>query len=81
MHCMIGRGDDPEDTREFLIHHNGDFSGDCEIHAGYLGSAPTQVMKIPVSVLFQLVAKCVRSQRISTIEQMTDAQLLGLEEK
>lgn len=61
---------------DWVILHNGDFSGFVEIkhmqHDHVLGS-----MKVPFAVLEALVAEKVRQDRIAELEQAAPSELLG----
>jgi hypothetical protein len=59
-------------TSGTVIHHNGDFSGDVLIHTPQFQEA----MVLPFSDLKELVAKYVRSEKISKIEKMSTDTLL-----
>lgn len=65
---------------DWVINHNGDFSGFVEIkhmqHDFVLGS-----MKVPFAILECLVAEKVRRNKIEKIEQMSAVELLEGNEK
>jgi hypothetical protein len=64
-------------TMEFvggwIAHHNGDFSGDVELHSP---GTPTQVTVVPFLIIQQIVAEKVRRDRIAKLEEAGPAELL-----
>lgn len=56
------------------IHFNSDMNGDCEIIEKESGTS----IKIPCEDILDFVADYVRSQRISSLEQMSNKDILGI---
>jgi hypothetical protein len=59
-----------------VFNFNGDFSGD--VHIGVYGSH--EKITVPFSALVALVAEAKRREAISGLEQMSDWELIGMEE-
>jgi hypothetical protein len=57
----------------WVLHFNGDFSGDVELRSP---GTPTQVTVVPFTVLQAIVAEKVRLDRIADLEEMDDDLLL-----
>ena len=57
----------------WVVHFNGDFSGDIELRAP---GHPTGVTQVPFVVLEEVVAEKVRRERISSLEDMHPKDLL-----
>lgn len=56
------------------IHFNSDMSGDCEIIEKESGTS----IKIPCEDILDFVADYVRSQRIGSLEQISNKDILGI---
>jgi hypothetical protein len=63
---------------EFIVHHNGDFSGDVEIYRTDKTPEPMLVAKLPFWLLKYIVAKKVRLDRIAALENANTDKLLGI---
>lgn len=62
----------------YTLHYNSDLSGDVHIIAPAGARHALGTVSIPAEDLLELVGDYVRSERISELEQMTAAQILGL---
>lgn len=57
----------------WIVHHNGGFDGDVELHAP---GTPSHVTVVPFSVLAAIVAEKIRADRISALEDAEPRDLL-----
>jgi len=64
--------------KQFIIHHNGDFSGKVIIKEISLGGESIIQHSIPFEVLMTIVSKAVVNKKISELEQKTPKEILGL---
>ena len=66
----------------YVIHHNGDYSGDAIIILRGEGHAIAAEMEVPVEVLTAFVASMVRDHRLSKLEdeleKATPEEILGI---
>lgn len=61
-------------AREWSMNFNGDFSGNVEF------IAPTgEHYGIPFNVLMEVVAECIRRERINALDSSTAESILGIE--
>ena len=67
-------GDEPRTW----INYNSDLSGTAEIHARVKHGPPRPPLCIPMADLLAFVAHVVRDARISQLEDLSDARVLGL---
>jgi hypothetical protein len=65
---------DSRTKRNLVYFCNGDFSGDVAIRDNSTG----EEMSVPSEDLIALVAEHVRSEKISKLENMSDAEILGI---
>lgn len=72
------------DYLDMTFHHNGDYSGEVLVQVpagnvrGGFGDAHV-VVEVPFAALVSLVADAVRGQRIARLENMPDAEILGIQ--
>ncbi len=57
----------------YVAHYNSDFSGEV-----VLGVGVDDPVRVPARFILGLVAEYVRLERISLIEQLSDAEVLGV---
>lgn len=62
------------DAHGYTAFHNSDFSGDVHLQK----NGPGVGFTVPGRFLLSLVAEYIRLERISVIEQMSDAEVLGV---
>lgn len=69
---------------DWIVHHNGGYDGDAIFVKHKKDRDPMKdfdpeiEVKIPMSVIFGLVANAVTSERISELEQMPPHKVLGI---
>lgn len=61
--------------KKSIIHYNSDMSGDCVI----FNKETEQNIEVSCDDILDFVAKYVKSQKISKLEQMDSKEILGLE--
>lgn len=65
---------------EIRIHHNGDMSGNVTIGSYTAdGSIIFENVEIPAAAIVEFVAEFVRSSRISTLEDKSISDVLGID--